>query len=238
MKTKNILYILILLSGLLVEGCKKSEPTLYDTNLSAVYFQGITAKDSITYSFVGKTGPDTVFVPVQLMGNAAQDARKIKVNVNPAVTTAKEGTHYEKLKDYYTLSAGKFNVKIPIILYRTDPLLTSKYFSIGLMIVDSEDLTAGFPTYLNARISFTNQLIKPTYWDAILLLYFGEYSKVKHAKCIELMKRDFPLTQGGMTVAPLTYAFWMSWGRVASDYFIKNVVIDENGNRIMPWSAF
>jgi len=238
MKSRKILFILTLFSSILLWDCKKSEPTLYDSALTAVYFPGITVKDSITYTFVGKNAPDTVYVPVQIMGESSLVARKIKVVVNQSVTSATEGKHFEKLKDFYTVPAKAFTAKVPIILFRNDPLLSSKYFSLGLTIIDSEDLAAGFPAFLNARISFTNQLIKPSYWDNILLLYFGEYSKVKHAKCVELMKRDFPLTQAGLTAAPLTNAFWMSWGRVASDYFTINIVLDENGNRIMPWSAF
>lgn len=238
MKTSRILFILALFSGFLLWNCKESEPTLFDSAMTAVYFPGITVKDSITYTFIGKNAPDTVYVPVQIMGGASQVAKKFKVIVNTSTTTATEGKHFEKLKDSYSIPSGAFTAKIPILLYRNDPALSSKYFTLGLTIIDSEDLIAGFPAFLNAKISFTNQLIKPSYWDAILLLYFGEYSKVKHAKCIELMKRDFPLTQAAMAVAPLTYAFWMSWGRVASDYFTKNVVMDENGNRIMPWSAF
>ena len=60
----------------------------------------------------------------------------------------------------------------------------------------------------------TNQLVKPAYWDMPLALYFGEYSKVKHQRCILLMGHDFPLTKeeligwGGLNY----YSYWMQQG--------------------------
>jgi hypothetical protein len=240
MKSKIVTPLLFhLISLMVISGCKEEHPAIYDSSLTAVYFPGMTVNDSITYSFVGKHAPDTVFVPVKILGNTQPTDMKYKVVVSPEKTTAKEGIHYEKLKDYYTIPKGAFTARLPIILYRTDPALSSKYFSLSLTLVDSEEMPTGYPIYLNARISFTNQLIQPSYWSGILQLYFGDYSKVKHAKCIEIMGHDFPLTQAGMLASPYkTYSYWMSMGRVASKYFSDNVVNDENGNRILPWSSY
>ena len=65
-----------------------------------------------------------------------------------------------------------------------------------------------------------------------LALYFGEYSKVKHQRCILLMGHDFPLTKeeligwGGLNY----YSYWMQQGRVVCEYYATHTEYDEDGN--------
>ena len=79
-------------------------------------------------------------------------------------------------------------------------------------------------------------LIKPEYWDKNFIDWFGEYSKVKHEKCIEQMGHDFPLTyEEAEDYNELGLQYWMLEGRELVDYFVKNPTRDENGNWIEPW---
>ena len=82
---------------------------------------------------------------------------------------------------------------------------------LELSLKETESLSLGYPDRVNMRLMITNQLVKPAYWDMPLALYFGEYSKVKHQRCILLMGHDFPLTKeeligwGGLNY----YSYWM-----------------------------
>lgn len=69
---------------------------------------------------------------------------------------------------------------------------------LELSLKATESLSLGYPDRVNMRLMITNQLVKPAYWDMPLALYFGEYSKVKHQRCILLMGHDFPLTKEGV----------------------------------------
>ncbi|MBV7533012.1 DUF4843 domain-containing protein [Chitinophaga sp. sic0106] len=216
--------------------CQKSELQAYNQK-SAVYFAAFSDTDSLVHSMVGAPGEvDTVFVKVKLLGNQQGVDRKISLKVDPAFTDATEGLHYEKLQETYILPAHAFDVNIPVVLYKKDTVLTTRQFKLGLTIVSSDDLNVGYPTRLNAHVLFTNALVKPVYWDDFLKIYYGEYSQVKHRKCIALQGFDFPATKAEIPTSQ--YGIYMSYGRVACKYYTDNIVYDENGLRILPWAAF
>ncbi|MGX5819452.1 DUF4843 domain-containing protein [Chitinophaga lutea] len=229
-------YLLLLLPVVLAMACKKNEPLLYEEK-PAVYFSAFSDKDSLVHSMLGaKTNNDTVFVAIRLLGNKADKDRQVTLRVNAAFTNAKEGLHFEKLKDSYTFPANAFTATIPVVLYKTDPQLSHQYFRLGLDILPSADFGAGYPYRLTARILFTNELVKPDYWDAFLKLYYGDYSKAKHQKIIDIQGFDFPAVRASIPTA--MYGTLMSWGRVVCKYYTDNTEYDENGNRILPWAAF
>lgn len=231
MKTYKSVFLALLV--LLFSQCKRNELQQY-TAKPAVYFSAFSEKDSVVHSLVGSnTINDTVFVKLQLLGNTVNKDLQFKIAVDPAYSTATEGKHYEKLKDSYVLPANTFSSTIPVVLYKTDQELNQKSFKIGLKVIGSEDLDVGYPNKSNAHIIFTNQLVKPAYWDTYLMIYYGAYSKVKHAKAIEIQQFDFPALR---TDATPMQSKLMSYGRIVCKYFTDNVVNDENGNRIQPWS--
>lgn len=238
MKHKYILpaFIAILF---IVAGCSKNKMEVYQQK-PAVYFASFTDQnDSLTHSLAGSLSEaDTVYLTINLLGNKLSEDKEFSLAVNPATTNAIEGVHFEKLKEKYVFPKGVFNIQVPVILYKKDALLDSEYVSLGLTLKASDEMDAGYPAKLNARILFTNQLVKPVYWDALLSLYYGAYSRVKHNVCIHLQGVDFPATQALAIKAPYSYSFWMSYGRVACLYFTNNIVNDEYGNRILPWAAF
>lgn len=231
--TIAIVYLLILASG-----CSKNEMIVYEEKPS-VYFSEISNEDSLVYSFAGKTiASDTIYLDLKLLGNKLKANKKYKIQVNDAGTTAKESLHYKKIEEFYSFPVDEFATKLPIIVYNTDPALANKSVALSLSIVSTDELNKGYPTNTTAHIIITNQLVKPIYWDDLLIIYYGEYSKVKHEICIRLQGHDFSPTQAIATAPPYSYAYWMSYGRVAAKYFADNVVYDENDNRIMPWAAF
>lgn len=217
--------------------CEKNEIIKYNEK-PAVYFSNLNDDDSLVYSFVGKSvTTDTLYLDMKLLGEKLPSAKKYKVHVNEAMTTAKVSVHYKKMDDFYTFPAGTFDAKLPVIIYNTDELLKTKSVMLTLTLESTGELNTGYPTKINAHIVITNQLIKPNYWDGLLVIFYGEYSKVKHKICIELQGHDFPPTQDDAFNPPYGISYWMSYGRVASKYFTDHIVYDENGNRIMPWNA-
>ena len=119
-------------------------------------------------------------------------------------------------------------------------LLDEATVMLELSLKATESLSLGYPDRVNMRLMITNQLVKPAYWDMPLALYFGEYSKVKHQRCILLMGHDFPLTKeeligwGGLNY----YSYWMQQGRVVCEYYATHTEYDEDGNLITVWNPF
>lgn len=229
--------IIVSLVVISFSNCKKNEIIQYKEK-SSVYFSNFNDNDSLVYSFVGKSGTtDTLYLDVKLLGEKLPVGKKYKVQVNGAMTTAKASVHYRTLDDSYTFPKDGFNTKLPVIIYNTDESLKTKSVTLTLTLQSTEELNTGYPTKLNAHLVITNQLIKPNYWDGLLVIFYGEYSKVKHKICIQLQGHDFPVTQDLADRPPYDFSYWGSYGRVAAKYFTDNVVYDENGNRILPWAA-
>lgn len=231
----NILYIGIFLITCI--GCKRNEIALY-AEKPALYFTNITDQDSVMYSFAGKSlETDTIYIDLKLLGSKLNQDLKYKVQVNPANTSAIESLHFKKLADYYFFPSQVFDSKLPLIIYNKDEELANRSVRISLDIISTDDIDAGYPNRTTATIVVTNQLIKPNYWDNLLFIYYGPYSKVKHEICIRLQGHDFVETLELAGQPPYSFGYWMSQGRVAAKYFTDNVVYDENKNQILPWPS-
>lgn len=225
-------FLCVVLGG--ISSCKKNE-VLKFTEKPAVYFSYPAEKDSMTYSFAGNpNGIDTVYLDVSLLGNLLLKDLKYRVNVDEQNSTAIEGLHFKKLDEFYTFSANNVTTKLPIVVYNKDVALETSSVSLVLELEKSDDLDVGYLNKKKLNLIITNQLVKPDYWT-ILGIYFGEYSKVKHGICIQLQGHDFPITLAEAFAPPYGPSYWMSYGRLAAQYFAENVVFDENDNRIMTW---
>ncbi|MBD0837013.1 DUF4843 domain-containing protein [Aestuariibaculum suncheonense] len=203
-----------------------------------VYFN---VTDSVYYSFKGKTtSSDTLKIPVKIMGDVSDLDRSFKVMIDQENTTAEEGIHYKALDETYTFSANKFTEDLELVVYKDDPALLTEDRIIALKLLPTNDFNLGYTDKIELKVYITNQIIKPSYWDDFLDLYFGEYSKVKHNMAITVMGHDFPYlrSEAISVTAGYGYGYWQSQGRATVTYFIENEVYDENGNRIYPWSVF
>ena len=98
---KKIFYSILFFCGLLA-GCQENEMTGFEKD-GAVYFQidanyWTNTGDSVVYSFAGKGVTEyTVNLQVDLMGEAVDWDREVRVSIDPELTTAEEGTHYRAL---------------------------------------------------------------------------------------------------------------------------------------------
>lgn len=232
---KKIFYSILFFCGLLT-GCQENEMIGFEKD-GAVYFQ-LTATDwtnmgdSVMYSFAGKDISEyTVNLQVDLMGTAVDKEREVRVSVDPELTTAEEGLHYKALETSYVLPAGAYTMQIPVTILGTDPRMESQAFQLAIRLEPSDDLGLGLSQRTLARIQFSAMLTKPYYWDATY--DWGEYSKVKHEKMIEMFGIDFPTTYEEYWE---DYEIWDAYANVLSQWFDENYpVYDENGNPIDPW---
>jgi hypothetical protein len=164
--------------------CKKDLPLTYNSH-DNVYFDVTPAisgddADSIVYSFAFNPGKsmDTVWLNVNVAGNATSTDRKFKIVVTDSLTTAKPTLDYEALKPEYTMPAGKGVFSVPIIVYSQDTLLNTKQLTLRLALQETSDFGVALHEVDTARILLSNSLQKPDWWD-IWIGNIGTYSRVK-----------------------------------------------------------
>lgn len=233
MKAKLLLYITALL--LLGSGCTENETFVYSTRPS-VYFNG---QEELNFSFAGHAGDTaTLKFPVLLLGQKLDEEKKYAIRINDEATTAEEGLHYKALENTQVFPAGRFSTQLIIELYQKDTRLQDSCFYLDLTLIDGEEMDAAYPERLHVRIGITNQLLKPSYWDSFLKLYYSEYSRVKHNQCIVIQGHDFPASEQAARNAPYGPAYWMVMGRAACAYFMNHPTLDENDNLITVWQPF
>lgn len=215
--------------------CQENEMTDFE-NDGAVYFQlnatyWAEVADSIVYSFAGKDVTEcTVNLQVDLMGMAVDRDREVRLAIDPELTTAEEGLHYRALETSYVLPAGAYTMQIPVTILGTDPRMENQAFQLAIRLEPSADLGLGLSQRTLARIQFSAMLTMPYYWDEF---YWGEYSKVKHEKLIELLGVDFPATEDEYYD---DYDLWEAYCNYLSQWFAENYPVnDEHGNPIDPW---
>lgn len=215
--------------------CQENEMTGFE-NDGAVYFQlnanyWTEVADSIVYSFAGKDVTEyTVNLQVDLMGEAVDWDREVRVSIDPELTTAEESTHYRALETSYVLPAGAYTMQIPVTILGTDPRMETQAFQLAIRLEPSDDLGLGLSQRTLARIQFSSMLTMPYYWNEF---YWGPYSKVKHEKLIELLGVDFPATEEEYNE---DYDTWEAYCNYLSQWFSENYPVpDENGNPIDPW---
>ncbi len=232
---KYTLFLILLGFGLMFHACENELDGVY-SGRQAVYFPDFTeTADSITYSFLGKPGETgSALLRVRLLGHAQPHAQQVALRVVQEKTTAVEGQHYEALPAFYEFPANAFEYDIPIVLLR-HPDLDEGTKTLALELVDSEDLTVAFADKAQARIVFSNVVMKPDIWDNVLAPWFGDYSRIKHIVCMEIMGRPFPQTAEEFN---LDRNMWRNWGWTTSNYFRDNIVMNTDVDpptRILPW---
>jgi hypothetical protein len=194
---KQFLYIFLL--AVVISACEHEDENFRYASTDNVYFglsnligvpedeaedlypKGIQDPRKTVYSFaVNQKVRDTVFIPVTLSGKRMAVDRKFKVSVLQDSTTAVSALHYEPLKDFYVLPANEGNMLLPVILFNQDPEMDSQTFHLKLALQSTEDLQASVPEFKYARISVSNRLEKPVWWNNWESELAG-YTRVKHA---------------------------------------------------------
>lgn len=198
-----------ILGALVVAGCKKTTEQIF-TAPDNIYFdfqpldKDDPRVDSIAFSFAlfPDLATDTVFLPVRIAGLRKSVDRKFKIAVVDTSSTAVAGLHYKALDAEYTMPADSGSTKVPIVLYSSDPALTTKTVRIKFRLVASADFGVTTHEYDSAKIIFSNRLEKPAWWD-VWQGELGAYSRVKHELFIRTSGTlDLPLTNTNAQLTP------------------------------------
>ena len=220
----------VLLAGIVLIGCKKSEPTSYELGDMVYVYKdpNNTKKDSTTYSFAVKPNSltvDTVKIPVRIMGIAKGYDREVKLIAVDTASTAVEGVHYDFLP--YKIPAGAYSALLPVVIKRT-PDMKTQSFTLMVKIVESKDFLPGVAnspaagsfggasTHYPIRIN--DFLTKPSNWDAQLIPHFGAFSQVKY---------QFIIAATGITDFTVGNTPLMSYGEIVyHKAFVKSKLVD------------
>lgn len=180
------LLIIGLFGAVCLSACKKAIELTYQSP-DNVYFDFTDPKDerkrpdSISYSFAlfPERSSDTILLPVRISGLRKSVNRTFKLSVIDSATTAIAGTHYKALEATYTIPADSGAVKVPIIIYSTDPALTAKSVRMKFRLVASADFAVSTVEFDTAKVIFSNRLEQPAWWNT-WASELGAYSRVKH----------------------------------------------------------
>lgn len=221
MKKHLITMLLSLTIGIALVGCAENERMIYSAS-SAVYFSEMTSDDSLQYSFAsGLKAMDTVSLPIMIIGEKVDYKRYIAVEVDPT-TTAQEGVHYKLAYSQVSLPPGAVKTTVDVIVLDQDPSLEYGTVALVLKLKANDYFELGFPEQLSARLIITKQLVKPSYWEMPLSLYYGRYTKAKHRLCIQVQGFDFPETFDMNKVGD-----YISYGRMVYNSLLKEPLWDE-----------
>lgn len=203
-KMKHIQLALLFLTVLLLGACQK-EIGAYSDEPRVYFFERAAdlAQTRITYkSFTFVTQPlavtkDTFLVKVKIMGEKSAMDRVVRGRVIAKGSTAIEGKHFELIDG--SVKADSLFGYIPVVLFRTDDIKDSAV-NLNLGIADTKDFKRGVGEDSVITISWSDNVVKPSNWDALIGLsyYFGTYSTVKWRFIISVTGVDnFPLQQSG-----------------------------------------
>ncbi|MCK9305168.1 MAG: DUF4843 domain-containing protein [Bacteroidales bacterium] len=232
---KKIVFILTAIVSIVTLSCENESSKLYNGE-PAIYFSNLYGeKDSVTYSFIGKNKElDTVFLNVKLLGYVQDTPKKIKVRLIPEMTTAVAEVHYTSLQQEYEFPSNTYEYQLPVIINK-HPDLNDNLLIIALELIENDDFKIAFPNRVRARVMFSNIIMKPAIWDAILAPVFGVYSRTKHEICMDLTGRPFPETTQDFNIERNV---WRNFGWLCNSYFADNIVMDNDlvpPVRILPW---
>lgn len=178
LKKLFILFLVILAS------CEGREPIFYD-DVARVYFD----KEQTNYSFGDQplsVQEITIYIKVNIMGQAASTVRKFKIEIDKEKTTAIEGVQIEVLPSEFEVLPDSIYGYIPIKLLRSgiDGLIEESEV-LALNLVNGGDFVTGAKEALSTKLFFNNFLEEPSWW-AWIEYYVGDYDPQKYQKYIEI----------------------------------------------------
>lgn len=213
----------------MLTGCSNQE-SVYEGD-AGVYFVVPGTSNTLEYSFLTTT-EDYIDaqITVQTLAQPQDRDRTFALAVVDTATTAKAGTDYEALPQAFVMPAGKTETTVTVRLLCA-PHLEEESVSLSLRVVPQGDFTTTILDRSQVTLTWTNQLAKPSNWDYIYKMYFGEYSRVKHRYTLAVLgwtAEEFLAAESD--AERLTFG-----GILMNTWFRDNSTLDENGKEIKPW---
>ncbi|MCT4646824.1 MAG: DUF4843 domain-containing protein [Carboxylicivirga sp.] len=220
MKAQYILLILVL--GLLAS-CRKDNIDLEYEQTPELYFG---SSDSIVVSLVGVPIADTIYVPINLLGQNSDAEHEFLLSIDENLSTAQPGVHYDLPNEFF-YPDSVVTYQLPIVIYSKDESLLENTFVLKLSLESNANFGIAFEDRKSYSIYITKELLKPDSWRDF---FFGTYSKVKYAKLAEIAGKPLPKSSINSELE-----FWRAVGAKLNEYYSNNIVYDENGNLIVSW---
>lgn len=236
---RSYIYYFLLLTAILA-ACGKDDRVMYKEDPRIYFSKFVNNPDSVDYSFGVKPAElltDTVYLTLRIMGTATDKDREIKLTIADS-SKAKAGYHYNI--GPLVMPANAYEVRVPVILYRK-PGLKDSIVTVNFIIAESKDFKPGYSDKpnplinvydrLHYKISFNDQLLKPTVWDSRLAVNFGVYSTTK----FKFMILTTGKTDWNGTIYPGDQNFLIQTVKLSLyNYELANgPMLDENGVRVV-----
>ncbi|WP_299672108.1 DUF4843 domain-containing protein [uncultured Polaribacter sp.] len=164
-KIKYILQgILLITFVIFTTRCTQDEIETFKGNTQITFVPSTINAESPfakAYSFLGNTtGEHIEELEVEIVGNAVDFDRFFNAKVVAGDDTTASENQYEILEG--VIKANEFRGKLPVKLLNSDAL-DSETVSIEVELTDSEDFTAGIVESDHFVLSWTNQIVVPSW---------------------------------------------------------------------------
>ena len=188
MKTTRTIRLFFAAAALLAAACgyKESFPYSGDDRINFT-------SDSLYFSFGAEpfsVTDTTLIVGVEIVGSPREYDREYRIMLDAEHTTARQGDHYDALRELYTLPANASSAGVPVHVHRLN-LDDETVYAVRLQLAETGDFRLGVAENRAVKVCFTNRLDCPGWWNE-LSKWLGEYNVRKYQKFIELYGR--PIT--------------------------------------------
>jgi hypothetical protein len=225
---KIILSISVLAVVFFYAACKPEKPAIF-AKQDGIYFNATA--DSLLYSFAKypHRTKDTLWIPVQILGNPASDNKAITIEKAPGSDlTAIEGVHYN-LMNTYAMPTGKVSTLLPVVVYRT-PDMESAAVSFKLQLKENENFALGITAKSAIKVNI-GYMQKPATWGefsgsnwAGYSGNFGTWTKTKYKLILDALYNPV----GDTTVSEFPYlrtgapVFYLQYLQIVKNYIRTN----------------
>jgi hypothetical protein len=242
---KHMKQIIIIFSCLaFFWSCSKNKQEMFSEENTAIsFFHG--GSININFLFYPETQNEVKLkIPLHLSGTAQNRDRYYSVSIvkeGENKTTAKEGIHYNKLKDKYLFRQGLYQDSMLVVL-KKDESLKNKVYKLTFKLKDTIDFKLGLNEDGDIEDYYRHQIIieinsnldvPPNFWkfyaandNFLSKSEVGPYHPLKCQKFIEIAGIKDENWRYKNLIDMLIYI------RKTKKWFRENVRIDENGNRL------
>ncbi len=212
MKRIKIIAFSLFIAGLsFMSSCDEDEIMTFDnTSYAGIDF----TETSKSYSFLTNPDSETIdTIEVEIVGDTTNYDRTFNVSIVDSLTTSPAG-QYEVIGG--TVPAGSLTGSLLVKLYKTEELDDTTY-TIGFQVADSEDFTVGAVEYNQFKLSFTNDVVVPTW--TYFRYFFCRYSS---KQCYRIFVQTTGLTDFTRYIYyDYGYAGAQALGTVFGDYIMQ-----------------
>jgi hypothetical protein len=208
---KKLLYITLCIVVTVFSSCSKDEVDVFDSN-NYLSFKSSTI--SYTFTFQDASVTDTLYkVPVQYAGRYMDKDAAFQWKVVDSLTTAVAGTHYKLVDGSMSVPANGNVGSGEVQLLRTADMKNAS-FVLTLQLVDNGIFKTGAIDLV--KITITDKIVKPDWWDYTYNRYLGAYSPTKLRLWLEFMG----VKDGSNPFDSPEYIVWLDYG--TGNFIYKN----------------